>query len=74
MTLERHTVSAENLTVSLIVWRRFRRHMPGLVERVLDSNPGLSAHGPYLALGTTLILPIDPPPAIVTTPIVNIWD
>jgi phage tail protein X len=73
MNSETFTVGSEGLTVTRIVWRRFRRRMPGLVERVLDSNPGLSAHV-LLPVGLRLTLPIDPPRALVERPLVNLWD
>jgi phage tail protein X len=61
MIRERITVMGDDLTVSLIVWRRFHRPMPGLVEQVLDLNPGLADAGHYLPLGTIFYLPIPIP-------------
>ena len=58
---ERITVLGEDISVSLIVWRRFKRPMPGLVEQTLDLNPGLADLGHYLPLGTTFMLPIPVP-------------
>ena len=52
------TVEGDVLTVSLIVWRRFKRPMPGLVEAVLDANPGLADLGPILPLGTVFEMPV----------------
>jgi phage tail protein X len=57
-TFETVTVESEGVTVPRIVWRRFRRPMPGLVEAVLDANPGLAALGAYLPVGTVVRLPI----------------
>ena len=45
-------------TASLLVWRRFKRPMPGLVERVYDLNPRLALVGPVLPVGTVLRLPV----------------
>lgn len=56
--VETVTVAGEGITVPLLVWRRFRRHMPGMVERVLDENPGLPDLGLYLPLGTVVRIPI----------------
>lgn len=54
------TVEGDALTLSLIVWRRFKRPMPGLVEAILDTNPGLADLGPILPLGTVfeMLVPI----------------
>lgn len=52
------TVEGDALTVSLIVWRRFIRPMPGLVEAILDANPGLADLGPILPLGTVFEMPV----------------
>ena len=52
------TVEGDALTLSLIVWRRFKRPMPGLVEAILDANPGLADLGPILPLGTVFEMPV----------------
>lgn len=59
--IERITVEGDAITLSLLVWRRFRRPMPGLVETILDRNPGLAGLGPILPIGTVLDLPIPTP-------------
>lgn len=53
------TVQGLELTVSLIVWRRYRRPMPGLIERIFDMNPGLAELGPILPVGTTFVMPVE---------------
>ena len=70
---ERVTVMGEDLTVSLIVWRRFRTSMPGLVERTLDINPGLADVGHYLPVGTTFLLPIPAPRKPAVLPAIKLW-
>jgi phage tail protein X len=73
MLYERITVMGEDLTVSLIVWRRFKRPMPGLVEQTFDYNQGLADLGHYLPLGTTFLLPIPVPrPTTILDPI-KLW-
>lgn len=52
------TVEGDALTLSLIVWRRFKRPMPGLVEAILDTNPWLADLGPILPLGTVFEMPV----------------
>jgi phage tail protein X len=73
MIVEPVTVEGEFITVSLIVWRRFRRPMPGLVELILDRNPGLADLEPYLPVGTTFGMPVPAPrvPAIFDP--VKLW-
>lgn len=73
-TIETHTVRSEGLTLSRIVWRRFRKHMPGLVERTLALNPGICELGPELPLGFAIKIPIDPPRSTtMASRVVNLW-
>jgi phage tail protein X len=57
--LERIRVDAEFLTVPLIVWKKFGRPMPGLVEDTYSRNPGLSELGPILPVGTEFLMKIE---------------
>ena len=59
--IERITVEGDAITLSLLVWRRFRRPMPGLVETILGRNPGLAGLGAILPVGTVLDLPVPTP-------------
>ena len=59
--IEKVTVEGYGLTVPLIVWRRFRRPMPGLVEAIYDRNRELAENGPFLEVGTTFDMPIPIP-------------
>lgn len=54
-------VEGDGLTVSLIVWRRFHRPMPALVEAIYDINPGLADHGQILPVGISFEMPIPIP-------------
>ena len=73
MIIEPITVEGEFITVSLIVWRRFRRPMPGLVEQVHDMNPGLADLGAYLPVGTTFNLPIPTPRGPTLLDPIRLW-
>jgi phage tail protein X len=74
-TYELFTVKGDNLTVSKIVWRRFRRTRPGLVERILADNPGLAGHGEYISVGTVIRIPNDAPNIIVKeATATSLWD
>lgn len=67
------TVEGDFITVSLIVWRRFKRPMPGLVEKTLTINPGLADLGSFLPVGTAFNLPVPAPrePAILDP--IKLW-
>lgn len=72
---ERVTVNQAGITVSAVVWRRFRAARPGLVERVYALNPGLADLGVLLPAGTTFLLPVDPAetkPSPVA--LISLWD
>ena len=56
-TIETITIQGEAITASLLVWRRYKRPMPGLVERVYALNPRLAREGPILPVGSDLRLP-----------------
>ncbi|MBN9022530.1 MAG: tail protein X [Rhizobiales bacterium] len=71
--VETVTVEGELLTVSLIVWRRFKRPMPGLVEAIHDLNPGLADLGNYLPVGTVFAMPIPTPRAPVMLEPIRLW-
>ena len=59
--IEPVTIEGDGLTVSLIVWRRFRRAMPGLVDQIYAMNVGLAELGPVLPVGTQFNMPIPIP-------------
>ena len=51
MMIEMLTVTAECTTLDLLLWRRFHREVPGLVEDTLRRNPGLAKIGEFLPVG-----------------------
>lgn len=67
-------VESEGLTLSVIVWRLFKRKPLGYVERVLDRNPGLAELGPYIPVGTKIILPLDQRTSTPIREVVRLWD
>lgn len=58
--IETVTVEGDGLTIATLVWRRFKRPMPGLVEAIYDLNPGLADLGQTLPVGTSfdMLIPI----------------
>lgn len=67
------TVQGDYLTVPLIVWRRFRRPMPGLVEEIFALNSEIAESGPYLPVGTTFKMPIPIPRTKARLEPVKLW-
>jgi phage tail protein X len=67
------TVEALGLTLSLVLWRRFRRPMPGLLEETYALNRGLADAGPRLPLGAVILIPVRDE-AASEQPIVRLWD
>lgn len=59
-------------TVDLLCWRHFGRTQ-GLVEVVLEMNPGLADYGPVLPLGLEVELP-EAPDDKPKTPLLQLWD
>jgi phage tail protein X len=55
-----------------IVWRHYDGRQAGVIERVLEANPGLAEVGPVLPAGVLIVLPDIPPPE--PQPRINIWD
>lgn len=56
MTRETLTVMREQTPLDLLLWRRFRREVPGLVERTLALNPGLAGAGVMLPIGAKVVV------------------
>lgn len=54
-------VRGEGITLDLILWRRHGVRGQALVEAALTLNPGLAALGPFIPLGTSVIIPDLPP-------------
>ena len=52
-------IKSEMMTLSQLVWRLFHRQPVGYLERVLEFNRELSWQGPYLKVGSTVMLPIE---------------
>lgn len=57
--VERIRVTADYTTLSSLLWRRFKRPMPGLIEDTLIRNPGIEALGNFLPVGTEVAVLIE---------------
>jgi len=62
----------QNDTVDALCWRHYGR-TAGLVEAVLDANPGLADKGPVLPSGLLVTLP-ELQAAAPERQMVNLWD
>jgi phage tail protein X len=56
-------VETDYVTADLIIWKRYKRRAPNMVELMLDANPQLAfVHRttPFIPPGTYIRVPIDP--------------
>lgn len=76
MALETLTVGQEGETLDLLLFRRFRREVEGLVEGTLALNPGLADLGPILPLWTRVLVepPAPAPRGRKARPVVSLYD
>lgn len=65
-------VTHQDDTVDALCFRHFGRTQ-GLVEAVLELNPGLADHGPILPHGLQVDLP-DTPTQQTNTQLLKLWD
>jgi phage tail protein X len=70
---ERVVVEGEGLTLSQLIWRRFKVWKPGMVERILDRQGDL-AEFIYLPVGAVVEIPIDPPTPQRRRAVIQLWD
>lgn len=73
-SIEAYVVEGDNIVIDNILWRRFRRQTPGLVEKTLDLNPGLAGMGAFIPHGTLVLLPIEAPSKTRVVPVIKLWD
>lgn len=59
-------------TLSAVCWRQYGTTAGGVLERVLDANPGIAALGPILPAGTAVTLP-ELAPATNTAELIQLW-
>ena len=70
---ENYTVDGQYLPLDLIIWRRYKRKTPGLVEATLDLNPGLADLGHFIPQGTVVTIPVDKPATPVHETLIRLW-
>ncbi len=64
MTTETLVVTGRPMPLDLLLFRRFKREIPGFVEQTIDANYGLADLGPILPLGTKVVVAV---PALAPT-------
>lgn len=76
MAIETLEVVAEMTTLDLLLWRRFRREVEGLVEDTLRRNPGLARLGVYLPVGmrVTVSTPAPEPRGREAVRVISLYD
>ena len=76
MTIETLKVTTERTTLDLLLWRRFRREVPGLVEDTLRRNSGVAHLGAMLPLGlmVQVAVPNPEPKGRSAAPVVTLYD
>lgn len=52
------TVTQDQMPLDLLLFRHFKREIPGLVERVYDLNQGLADKGVFLPVGERVVVEI----------------
>jgi phage tail protein X len=65
-------IASQGDTLDALCWRHYGR-TAGVVEAVLDANPGLADLGPVLPHGQSVELPDQAPP-VTTQTVVQLWD
>ncbi|MBD3610557.1 MAG: tail protein X [Gammaproteobacteria bacterium] len=69
--MSEQVLSLQGDTVDKVCHRHYG-HTSGVVEQVLEANPGLAAYGPVLPVATRIIMPEAPDTTTDTT--INLWD
>ena len=60
-------------TLSAICWQHYGTTAGGIVEQVLEANPGLAGLGPLLPMGTLIALP-ELAPVTNIEELIQLWD
>ncbi len=69
-------VEGEGIVLDLILWRRFRRPMPDLLEQLLaiPENQHLADVPAVLPVGTLVTIPIPQERDTGSLPVISLWD
>ena len=56
--IEEILVETDGLTVSRLAFNRFKKVVPGMVEKIYSINSGLANTAPFIKAGTVVKIPI----------------
>lgn len=73
MTIETLKVTQENMTLDLLLWRRFGVEVRGSVEKTLEANQDLAELGPYLPVGLSVEIEVQTVKAEPVVRIQRLW-
>jgi phage tail protein X len=76
MAIDIVKVTAERTPLDLLLWRHYRRDVPGLVEDTLARNPGLAENGVFLPIGTLVAVQTPAPDRTgrQAAPVMSLYD
>lgn len=75
MTIETLEVTRAFQPLDLLLFQRFKREVPGLLEQSLAGNPGLSTLGVFLPIGTRVRVEVPAPASRPgTRPLITLWE
>lgn len=72
-TYEQVEVNEAGHTLSGLVWQRFHRPMPGVVEEALSVNQGLADQGTFIPPGTSVVIPVPIPRSNREPEAIRLW-
>jgi len=71
---ESHRIAGEEISASLLIWRRLRLPAPGMIEALLTANRGLADLGQHIPLDTDVAIPIDTDARYGAPAEIALWD
>ena len=76
MNIETIVVKTERAILDVLLLRRFRREVPGLVEESLRRNPGLARQGEFLpvCLSVKVAVTVPAPKSHSAATVVTLYD
>jgi phage tail protein X len=74
MATEELIVKDEWTPLDLLLFRRFRQEVPGLLEDTLNRNRGLAALGLFLPVGTKVVVRLPEPQETEVQTVIKLWD
>lgn len=76
MAIDTLKVEADFTTLDLLLWRHYKREVPGLVEDTLQRNQNLARLGVFLPIGTKVFVeaPAPTPQGRAAVRVVTLYD